>query len=440
MYQLSETVFIGWGGNRELAQAVSAELKKHGIDSIVGGEAGRRADDYIGKRVIDQMDKSSRAIMLAKANEDNVFRSNLMFEWGYLLARLRSGSILVVLIETSRQSGASDLHGFFTESLPDMIKGKAARARWIVNMYRQTRQPDPFEPFDTLVNWSRTKIFMENQIKGFAAPTPERFSKSLVTGLISATYCQEIEEMERHIQHVGRDTSNVSSPYFILASSIVDYTKNAGNPSGRSGSPARKKRLEEYRRLQRQIGRCTTCDDPYVRAIAFNYRGKCTEKKARLSSGAKLKQELFREAVEDFRASDAEFNGMNLDENSRVMWLGYVHRNLARTYESLRQIELATTYAVTALNYRHQFYIYLNNSPQANAMTKSALDAEYLLAVIDYAGISANSDAPAFRDIKEIINDPEKVGMWWEKVRREYKLVCDKLARAKEASGRTSRA
>ena len=371
MYRLSEAVFIAWGGNRDLAQAVSAELKKHGIESIVGGEPDRRAEDFIGKRVIDQMGKCSRAIILAKAYDQKGFRPNLMFEWGYLLARLRSGSILVVIIDSPRENIASDLQGFFAESLPDTIRGKAARARWIANTFIGTRQPDPFEPFDTLVNWSRTKIFIENQIKGYAAPTPERLSKCLVTGLLSATYCHEIEEMEQHIKHVGALTSNVSSPYFLLASLIVDYTKTGKMSSGKGGSNTRQKKLTEYRRLQVQLGPCVTCDDIYVKAIAFNYRGKCHEKLARLSSGVELKKELYSEAVNDFLEAEESFGKLDLDENSRVMWLCYVHRNLARTYESLRQIEPATKFAISALNFRHQLYAYLDNSPRANAMTKA---------------------------------------------------------------------
>ena len=431
MYQLSETVFIAWGRNRELAEAVSAELKKHGISSIVGGEPGRRADDFIGKRVIEQMDRCSRAIILAKGNDDDVFRSNLMFEWGYLLARLRSGSILAILIESSG-SGASDLHGFFAESLPDTIKGTAARAKWIVNKFRRTRQSDPFQPFDTLVHWARTKSFLENQIDGHAAPTPEVFSKSLVTGLISATYCHEIPEMERYLLHLG-ESGNLHSPYYILASSIVGYTKNTENLHRRSGPAARSRRLEEYRRLYRQFEPCITSGDPYVRAVALNYRGKCSEKKARLTAGARQKKELFEEAVKDFLAAEKSFNDMKLDENSHVMWLGYVQRNLARTYESLGQIDLATSFAVSALNYRNKFSVYLSNSPHANAMTKSALDAEYRLSVIDYAGIAGDSDIPGFRDIREILDDYEKTDTWWDKVRREYKRVCGKLARTTAA-------
>jgi len=84
-----EKVFIAWGGNQSLAQAVGQELGKHGYNGIVGG--GLPMDMYIGVQVFSQIQQCTRAIILVENTRPdavNPFSSNLMFEWGYLTAKM----------------------------------------------------------------------------------------------------------------------------------------------------------------------------------------------------------------------------------------------------------------------------------------------------------------------------------------------------------------
>jgi hypothetical protein len=98
MYSLEDLTFIAWGGNRNLALKLSENLTKLGFKNVVGGFADKRqdADEHIANRVITQMRRCSRAIILAQGEKQQdgtfAFRPNLMFEWGYLLARLSPSS------------------------------------------------------------------------------------------------------------------------------------------------------------------------------------------------------------------------------------------------------------------------------------------------------------------------------------------------------------
>ncbi|WP_169728343.1 TIR domain-containing protein [Geminicoccus roseus] len=166
MYILTEKVFIAWGQNIDLALKLSDYLTKLKIDNTIGGYADVReeADDHIGNRVINQMRRCSRAIILAqgKRGPDGsiTFRPNLMFEWGYLLARLPKGSIMIALIETPREAVASDLQGIFSQLVPKELTTVPKRARWIADRYCEARLPDRFQPFDTIYSWSKVKTFL----------------------------------------------------------------------------------------------------------------------------------------------------------------------------------------------------------------------------------------------------------------------------------------
>ena len=75
-------IFIGWSGNKSLADKIS-ELMVENTDAraIVGG--GQPKDMFIGAQVIEQINRCDSAILLIE-DKNGMISSNLMFEWGYI--------------------------------------------------------------------------------------------------------------------------------------------------------------------------------------------------------------------------------------------------------------------------------------------------------------------------------------------------------------------
>jgi len=116
-----ESVFIAWSGNRGVAKRVAAKLEEKGFRAVVGG--GTPHDMFIGLQVLSQMDTCAHAIILAQKKNDTStgelakFSENLMFEWGYMIARVTSKNVYAFLLDTGERELPSDLMGSWVVSI-----------------------------------------------------------------------------------------------------------------------------------------------------------------------------------------------------------------------------------------------------------------------------------------------------------------------------------
>ena len=108
-------VFIAWSGNNETAKKMKSLIDERiGYEAIVGGNLYDHDSIYVGGTIIEQMKKCDQAILLIQKNSRiNAISPNLMFEWGYLLAKLNIKKIHNYFIDISPNDPAlpSDLHG-----------------------------------------------------------------------------------------------------------------------------------------------------------------------------------------------------------------------------------------------------------------------------------------------------------------------------------------
>ncbi|WP_213217525.1 TIR domain-containing protein [Roseibium polysiphoniae] len=419
MYYLKERCFIAWGGNQELAESVGKALKGKGVEYIVGGSVTDKseADDIVNNRIINQMKRSSRAIILAQGNIENgkyYFRPNLMFEWGYLLARLPKGSMMVVLIDTPRESVATDLQGSFSEIIPNNLQNNTEKAKWISKKYIDEKLHDRFSPFDVLYNWSSVKSFFEDQLNGSGAPNPEHFKKLLVSSFIPSIYLNDLEFMENIIKRINENPANIGSKSRILANGILSYCKAATL----NDDPAK----GDYDEIKHSFSNTSNSHDPYVRAIARNYMGKCLVRTALQVADSK-KKELLGFAVEHFIEAKNQFERAGLDRQSLEMWLSYVNRSISKTYYNLSYLELSSEYCEFAMSNRQQIISYLDGS--FNKTAKNAFEAEYYLSVLDYVEITGDKRLPAFQEIEGKLNriENEQVSTIWKKVFRDFQRI-----------------
>lgn len=117
-------VFIAWSGNFEIAQKLRDKVNmRPGYEAIVGGNANGIKNIYVGGTIIEQMKGCDQAILLIQKNEAHGGLSpNVMFEWGYLLAKLNPNKMHHYLIDDPQIP--SDLSGVWAYGLSS--EGKTA--------------------------------------------------------------------------------------------------------------------------------------------------------------------------------------------------------------------------------------------------------------------------------------------------------------------------
>lgn len=94
-------VFIAWSGNFDLALKLRNLIdERPGYEAVVGGNTGGTNNIYVGGTIIEQMKGCDQAVLLIQENAKHAGLSrNIMFEWGYLLAKLNPNKTHHYLID-----------------------------------------------------------------------------------------------------------------------------------------------------------------------------------------------------------------------------------------------------------------------------------------------------------------------------------------------------
>lgn len=154
-----EKVFIAWGGNQPLANSVGAELGKFGFGGLVGG--GTPTDMFVGAQIFSQINQCTRAIILVENKNPDanvVLSSNLMFEWGYLTAKMDPRKLHIFLLGESKKHLPSDLAGIWANEIDNADKTTDEIAREIASIFIEAAsRPVDINKFEILAHWNETK-------------------------------------------------------------------------------------------------------------------------------------------------------------------------------------------------------------------------------------------------------------------------------------------
>ncbi len=112
-------IFIAWSGKNDIAKAVRENLVNHGYEAIVGGKDSHSKATHTGTIVIDEINSCDQAIILVQKKDDGRVSGNLLFEYGYCLAKYSANKIHIYLIDIADNDDSipSDLRG----TLVDLI-------------------------------------------------------------------------------------------------------------------------------------------------------------------------------------------------------------------------------------------------------------------------------------------------------------------------------
>jgi len=119
---------------------VSAQLTAFGFIGIVGG--GTPTDTYIVTQIFSQINQCTRTIILVQNTHQElpgVFNNNLMFEWGYLTAKLGPRKLHIFLIGESTKSLPSDLSGVWASEIKNVDKTLDQIAQEVTVMFLKRR-------------------------------------------------------------------------------------------------------------------------------------------------------------------------------------------------------------------------------------------------------------------------------------------------------------
>jgi hypothetical protein len=331
MYNFKRNVFVAWGGNYKLALKVAQIASDPKTETRVGGDVQNMKDDFfIGPRVIDQMNSSSDAIILAQPVYDNAegrhkFRENLMFEWGYLINRLPNNNVFVFIIGADRNCLPSDLQGAYTSVVPSSIKGDASRASWIVKNFRKQPHFGSFSAFNLLLDWPKWQRFFDRQLSAHDAPQPELFGRALINALSPALYSENLDWYGGVIGELGPSAGN-GNPYVRLSQCMYEYSKTvrANGASFKSG---------DFTNLKRQFSHISGNRDHFLASVASNFMGLCMRHEAELNRQRKGEFKRFTEySIKHFTKALSGFEQLEIDKRTQSLWKGYVFSNLARAF------------------------------------------------------------------------------------------------------------
>ena len=160
-----ENIFIGWSGNRQLAEAVAELINNHTArKGIVGG--GSPKDMFIGAQVLSQIDRSQYAVLLVQDKPDGQISHNLMFEWGYITAKLPVNNICTVLINKSPRDLPSDLLGTWVFELERKEGGDDTEfAKEVLEIVERSFGEDAEKNYFNLIDrWPQVFSRLKNQM------------------------------------------------------------------------------------------------------------------------------------------------------------------------------------------------------------------------------------------------------------------------------------
>ena len=110
-------IFIAWSGRNDLALQVKDYLETEDYTGIVGGAARATTGLFVGHTVLDEINHCNQAIFIVQKKENGIISNNLMFEFGYSLAKFNSNKIHVFYVDIDQNDTTipSDIQGIWAD-------------------------------------------------------------------------------------------------------------------------------------------------------------------------------------------------------------------------------------------------------------------------------------------------------------------------------------
>ncbi len=217
-------IFIGWSGNKDLADEIAVLLNKQSQSfAIVGG--GKPKDMFIGAQVIDQINRCDLAILLVE-DKNGIISPNLLFEWGYILAKFSVNNVHAFLINKKAKDLPSDLLGSWVNEIlyNKENQTKEEIASEIVNIFLKNNTNQSVKNyFDLISNWKQVYALLTSDIPN----SNQSVCEYILSGCLAAYYYQD-NNMLRQVLNTIKINDTIST-VVIFAKAYVDVFLKSDN-------------------------------------------------------------------------------------------------------------------------------------------------------------------------------------------------------------------
>jgi hypothetical protein len=415
MAKAIEKVFIVWGGNKPLADLVSAELKERNFDGVVGG--GTPTDMYIGTQIFSQIAQCTRAVILVQNvhhETDGAFSNNLMFEWGYLTAKMDPRKLHVFLIGDLSKTLPSDLAGIWASEIKENDKSTEQIAKEIVDIFFEAAsRPIEVGKIEVLSRWTEIKRDLSLYT---STPTYSEIELAhyMLHSIESCYYYMEETEFLSLIDRITPISTVLEFAMQIVKSNAVLFGESLG--------------------LTKELSFDTFAELKSVFETKFDFSNQdinlhmwfkyfCADRLALLFITVTLNNDLDQEIKNHYLQKAIECDCEALQCLTEIvekypqetiyakLYEGYVQRDLFKGYKSLGDEEEARQHILAATKAREAFYLHFKQRfPNEGYLTKHFGEEYYLCCAESLAYIQD----PIERKITE-----NKIRSFLEKIENE---------------------
>jgi len=357
-----EKVFIAWGGNKPLADSVSVKLGERGFNGVVGG--GTPTDMYIGTQIFSQINQCTRAIILVENTHKDlagVFSNNLMFEWGYLTAKMDPRKLHIFLIGESQKSLPSDLAGIWASEIINSNKTLEQIAQEIVDIFFEAAsRPIDIGKIEIFNRWLETKREL-NVYSNAPIHSEIELAHYLLHSIEVCYYYMEEDEFRTLIEKIAPVSSALEFAIQIVKSNFTLFGESLGLTKQLS--------FDTFAELKSIFERKFDFSNQDINLNMW-FKYFCSDRLALLYILITQNEELDEEVKNTYYQRAIENSHIALQCLNEIvekfpqeavyvkLYEGYVHRDLFKIYRAMGDIEKTSQHITAASKARETFYLY----------------------------------------------------------------------------------
>lgn len=401
---VSDEIFIAWGGNQGLANAVAGELHARGFTARVGGVDTDPLDDdyFLGPKIFRQLRRASRAIILAQRSEAGAdLRPNLVFEWGYLTSNLLPGYMHVFLIDIRRTELPSDLQGLWCSEIG--LTDERTTARNIAQGFLASLRQASADGREVFEHWhDRYRAWLQDQVDGRVARDGLRLAAVFVHSIQPAFHSGDLALLAKLASDIRSQSPQELLFASVLVRNVITYYDITDKPAPKVVDLiAVREALDDYPAWlnpQEPLHR-------WLDIVRTDFLGLARFKLALVTHTPPRTSDL-RVALETFERClstlDACPSG-DREDRLWVLWRGYVLRNKGRVQHRLGDPEAKDTLR-EAHRFRRQAVAYFRGLLPPTVAAELAMES--VLVGLDLAQIVETADAGEMLDeVEQVLLD-----------------------------------
>ena len=389
-------IFISWSGNEPLAECLEKLIDSKVHDAIVSG--GSQDEVYYGEHVIKQINQCSYAILLVEGDgENNAISHNLMFEWGYVMAKFPHNCIYTMFIDKKTSELPQDLQGSwyfpFTRKKPDgNLKTDEQLACEIYAQFIESFQKtqEEYNYFDIVNNWkNHFSAMLDNTVKDEA-----KLCKYILMGCFSAYYYCDNEDLRDLLDEIsGSPTLNEVVDLAIAYVDTFLFSETMSKPITRKQLRHLTNSFDEALERERKMSKDV---DLLMDMVCYNAYG--------LSYLLYLKNDgLDEDVVEEYgdlaceklqsvlKVLD-EFDKVSADDCLNMLIKSYIYNDLAHIHkDNFKDNEGYQKYLDLSVQSRKELHRTFKNSYPNNRFMITKLHQEYMVALSEQCAYIENS-------------------------------------------------